>query len=102
MKKLRLSFLTGVLASLLLIFAPVYSAQANYVSDAAITSEIKTKILGEKGLDSMDIKVKTTDGVVTLRGQVAKKSQVKLAEKIAQETKGVRKVKNKISVMPKH
>ena len=71
-----------------------------YVSDSAITTELKGKFLVEKGLDSMDIKVETTRGTVTLRGQVVKESQAALAEKIARETKGVRAVKNKISVMP--
>ena len=100
--------LTGILASLLLIFAPAYSANAasttakakTYVSDSAITSALKGKFFVEKGLDSMDIKVKTTNGVVTLRGQVVKESQSTLAEAIARQTKGVHKVVNKISVMP--
>ena len=99
----------GVLASLLLLSAPVYSAYAadstaakakTYASDSAITTELKAKFLAEKGLDSMDIKVETTKGTVTLRGQVRKDSQSALAETIARDTKGVRDVKNKISVMP--
>ena len=72
----------------------------NYASDTVITTEIKGKFLVEKDLDSMDIKVNTTNGVVTLRGQVTRESQSKTAEKIAQETTGVSKVVNKISVMP--
>ena len=95
----RLVF-AGILASLLLIFAPIYAAQAAYVSDAAITAEIKAKFLVEKGLDSLDLKVETTKGIVTLRGQVLKHSQASLAERVAHATKGVRGVKNKISVMP--
>jgi len=70
------------------------------MSDSAITTALKSKFLAEKGLDSMDIKVETTKGVVILRGQVVKKSQSVLAEKIARNTDGVRKVVNKISVMP--
>jgi len=98
--------LAGLLTSLLLIFAQSYSAYAaaskakTYVSDSAITTEIKGKFLVEKGLDSLDLKVETTKGIVTLRGQVVKESQAGLAEKIAQNTKGVRGVRNKISVMP--
>jgi hyperosmotically inducible protein len=104
----RVPILAVILASLLLILAPVYSANAAsttekakaYVSDSAITTELKAKFLAEKDLDSMDIKVKTTNGIVTLRGQVVKESQSGLAEKIARAVKGVRGVKNKISVMP--
>ena len=100
--------LAGILASLLLICAPAYSAHAastatkakTYMSDSAITTELKAKFLAEKGLDSFDIKVQTTKGIVTLRGQVEKASQASLAEKIAWDVKGVHDVKNKISVMP--
>jgi hyperosmotically inducible protein len=105
----RRQFFSFFLACLLLVFAPAYSADAAssktdkakaYVSDSALTTELKAKFLAEKGLDSLDIKVATTNGVVTLRGQVAKAHQASLAEKIARSTKGVRDVKNKISVMP--
>ena len=72
----------------------------SYMDDSAITTAIKSKFLAQKGLDSLDLKVETTNGVVTLRGQVTNTSQQNLAVKIARETDGVRKVVNKISVMP--
>jgi len=99
----------GILASLFFIFAPMHSTcvaaskvtrAKYYATDAAITTAVKAKYLAEKGLDSMDIKVKTVNGVVTIRGQVMEKSQVGLAEKIARETDGVRSVVNKLSVVP--
>jgi len=106
MRKFYLTCLivAGILA---LVLAQPYSANASntakaktYASDTAITTELKAKFLAEKNLDSMDIKVKTTKGIVTLRGQVQKESQSRIAERIARETKGVRGVNNKISVMP--
>lgn len=112
MREFCLSFLivAGILASSLLFMSmQPYSACAadskvarakTYISDSAITTEVKGKFLAEKGLDSMDIKVETTKGTVTLRGQVRKEEQSDLAEKIARGTQGVRKVVNKISVMP--
>ena len=66
--------------------------------DTALTAEIKGKFLLEKDLDSFDIKVKTSHGVVILRGQVESEHQSALAERIARETKGVSRVVNKISV----
>ena len=105
----RLLIFVGLLTSLLLVSAQPYSTYAadstttkakTYASDAAITTELKGKFLAEKGLDSMDIKVETNKGVVTLRGQVAKESQSGTAERIARATKGVRKVVNKISILP--
>ena len=85
---------------------PSHAAQSKitrakkYVSDSAITTTLKAKFLAEKSLDSFDIKVKTTHGTVTLRGQVAKAHQYDLAEKIARETDGVQQVVNKISIVP--
>lgn len=113
MKRLCVFCLVLGMPALILLFAsaPASSAHAAtfkqetakagaYASDAALTAEIKAKFLVEKDLDSMDLKVETVKGVVTLRGQVLKESQAGLAEKIARATKGVRDVKNKISVMP--
>ncbi len=71
-----------------------------YLDDSAVTTAIKGKFLAQKGLDSLDLRVETTKGVVTLRGQVLRKDQMDLAVKIARETDGVRAVVNKISVMP--
>jgi len=113
MHKKQLLIFSGILS--LLLIAP-YSAHATdsvtskakayasdaktYVADAAITSEIKARVLVEKSLDTLDIRVATTNGVVTLRGQVLTKSQSMTAEKIAKGVRGVNRVENNISVMP--
>jgi len=108
MKNSKCSVLAATLtACLLFVFAPINFAQAasvvtktkTFASDTAITTEIKSKFLVEKSLDSFDIKVKTTKGIVTLRGQVESGFQSRLAEKIAREVKGVRGVNNRISVL---
>jgi hyperosmotically inducible protein len=101
----------GILASsLLLVSAQTSSASAapsgkiekaeSYASDAAITAKVKEKFFAEKDLSSLNIKVETAHGVVTLQGHVAKKAQADLAEKITRETKDVRGVENKITVAP--
>ena len=112
MKKLpvfRLIFAGLLAVGLSLAFTPLHPAHAaesaptkvkSHASGAAITTEIKARFLAEKRLKSLDLKVKTRKNVVTLRGQVQQQSQADLAVKIAQETEGVRKVVNKISVMP--
>ncbi len=99
-----------ILAGCLVMTAPLAAQAAEpegtadkvsgYVNDSGITTAIKGKFLAQKGLDSLDLNVVTKNGVVTLRGQVLKEEQRDLAVKIARETKGVRKVVNKISVMP--
>lgn len=69
-----------------------------YIDDAGITTKVKTKFLAEKGLDSLDIKVVTVDGTVTLIGEVDKAEQIALAKKAALEVKGVREVKNELTL----
>lgn len=69
-----------------------------YIDDATITAHIKSKILAQKGLDSLDISVDTDRGAVTLSGEVEIKSQISLAEKLAREVKGVHKVINNLTV----
>lgn len=69
-----------------------------YLDDASVTAAVKGKFLGEKGLDSLDISVKTTEGVVTLTGKVENSAQIGLAEQVAKEVKGVRKINNMLNV----
>ena len=47
-------------------------------------------------LKSFKISVETHQGMVLLSGFVASEDQIKLAEKIATETKGVKSVKNSL------
>lgn len=71
---------------------------ADVVEDSSITALIKGKFLSQKELESFDIHVKTTDGVVALTGTVDHKAQSALAESLAQGTKGVKKVENLLKV----
>lgn len=70
----------------------------DYLDDSSITTEIKSKFLAEKNLDSLDISVKTVDGVVILTGVVDNAAQSRIAEMISQSTKSVKMVDNKITV----
>lgn len=65
-----------------------------YFDDSVITTGVKTKILGEKGLSSLDINVKTKDGIVTLSGKVDTAEHSRLATRTADKVKGVRQVIN--------
>lgn len=79
--------------------AHTISGKANdnsYFDDAAVTAVVKGKILGQKGLDSMDISVETVQGVVTLNGTVDNESQVGLAESVTRNADGVRGVVNNL------
>ncbi len=69
-----------------------------YLDDAGVTAKVKSKFIGQKGLDSLDIKVVTVDGTVTLMGDVDNPAQIGLAESVAKDVDGVRNVNNKLVV----
>ncbi|MCC8193369.1 MAG: BON domain-containing protein [Deltaproteobacteria bacterium] len=75
-------------------------SMGEYFDDAGVTAKVKSKFIGQKGLDSLDIKVVTVDGTVTLMGDVNDASQIGLAENVAKEVEGVKAVDNKLVVKP--
>lgn len=64
------------------------------VSDSAITTKVKSALLAEKDVNSLDISVETYDGTVQLSGFVDSQWQIDQAVKIATAVKGVKKVKS--------
>ena len=70
----------------------------HYVDDSKLTALVKSHFLTVKGLDSLDIKVITENGVVTLSGDVDNRSQSALAEQSAKQVDGVKSVVNTLRV----
>ena len=68
------------------------------LSDAAITSAVKTKFLAEPGVPGTSINVDTNNHVVTLTGTVKSKAEAAKAMAIARDTKGVKRVVNHLKV----
>lgn len=64
----------------------------NAISDAWITSKVKSSFLFSSNLDGLDISVETKDGQVTLSGQVASEAEKSLAVETAENIRGVRDV----------
>lgn len=62
------------------------------VSDAWITTKVKSELATTKGVKSMDVTVRTSHGVVTLTGVLATKTDVRKAVAAAQSVKGVKDV----------
>lgn len=69
-----------------------------YISDSAMTAEVKSALIAEDGSMAMNVDVETTDGVVSLNGTVASEEEAKLAEKVAEEVDGVKDVDNRLEV----
>ena len=68
------------------------------VTDAAITTAVKTKLLADTKTPGLKIDVDTNDGIVTLSGTVPSKAAEDKAVADARDTKGVKRVVNKLKV----
>lgn len=70
-----------------------HSASAGQaMSDAWITTKVKSELATTKGVKSMDVTVKTVDGVVTLVGVLPTNLAVDKAVAAAKSVKGVKDV----------
>jgi hyperosmotically inducible protein len=77
-----------------------YSSIKESTQDAATTSRVRTALLLSKHVSPFDIKVVTTQGEVTLEGQVPSEQLKTVAGAIAQDTSSVKQVHNNLSVNP--
>lgn len=68
------------------------------ISDTTIASAIKTALVTDPRVGSMDITVHSFRGRVQLEGEVTSPSQVRAAEEIARSVAGVVDVTNNLQV----
>lgn len=69
-----------------------------YVDDAVITTKVKSALLGEPALKSLEINVETFKGVVQLSGFVSSAASENKAVEVARSIKGVKSVKDDMRV----
>jgi hyperosmotically inducible protein len=79
----------------------VASDTGEAITDAWITTKVKTQFVGEDALKGSDINVDTNDHVVTLKGTVASEAGRTRAVAIAKATKGVTRVVDDLTISPK-
>ena len=105
--KKSLSLKTTMLSLSLTVLAPgllATSASAaergvtQRVDDAAITAQVKTRLLADEQTRGININVDTAAGVVTLRGTVPTAAAKARAEEIAKAVEGVQVVANSLIV----
>lgn len=70
--------------------------KADHISDSAITANVKSALMAQAA--GMQINVETTDGVVTLSGEVATQADVSALERLARRVEGVKDVRNNLTV----
>jgi osmotically-inducible protein OsmY len=71
-----------------------------YVDDTAITTSVKSRMLENKEVDGTSISVETLNGTVMLSGFAKTANEKATAEALAWKVKGVKAVKNEITVRP--
>jgi hyperosmotically inducible protein len=74
------------------------SKTATVLTDAEITTAVKTKLLADKTVGGLKIDVDTSNGVVTLTGPVNSTAERNQALRLARGTKGVKTVENKLTL----
>ncbi|MFT3780536.1 MAG: BON domain-containing protein [Nibricoccus sp.] len=78
---------------------PVSSAPASEkVDDASITSQVKYALLKNKATSAVKTHVSTKEGVVMITGEAENDAEKSLVSKMAESIRGVRSVKNDMSV----
>ena len=73
----------------------------DYIGDSALTAKVKAALLAEKNLKSLPISVESTEGVVTLSGEVVSSAQIKQAVDVTEHVGGVTDVHNSLKVAKK-
>jgi hyperosmotically inducible protein len=74
---------------------------APLTGDPGITATVKTKMLADTTVSGLKIDVDTTDGVVSLTGDVASALEKRRAIEIARETDGVKSVTDHLKIVKK-
>ena len=75
-------------------------AIADVTADTRIAAAIKAKFATDSSVSALNIKVDSTDGLVTLSGTAKSADEVAKAVQIALDTDGVRKVVSTIQIAP--
>jgi len=77
---------------------PTKESTGEFVDDSTITTKVKAAFIHDEFVKSSDISVETFKGVVQLSGFVDNSAQKYRAGEVASGVKGVRDVKNNITV----
>jgi osmotically-inducible protein OsmY len=74
------------------------STVGEYIDDAAITAAVKARFVEAKTVDAAAVKVETLNGEVMLSGFAKNSTEKTDAERLAREVKGVKLVRNELTV----
>lgn len=90
-----------LLVSMLLALAGCAGTQESpgeFIDDAALTTRVKAAFVADKTVSALNISVESDKGVVTLGGAARNSEEMRQAERVARQVRGVRAVRNNIIV----
>ena len=70
------------------------------IDDASITTQVKYALLTHKGTSALKTKLETNDGVIVITGEARSDAEKALVTKLAQDVRGVKSVRNEMTVKP--
>lgn len=76
------------------------STVGEYIDDAHVTAAVKAKFVESKAVAASSISVETLNGTVLLSGFAKNMTEKMEAERLAYQVRGVKAVKNEITVHP--
>jgi hyperosmotically inducible protein len=68
------------------------------IDDASITAQVKITLLSHRSTSTINTKVKTKNGVVTVSGKASNAAEKSLVTKLASDVNGVKNVTNRMTV----
>lgn len=70
----------------------------NFMDDSAVTAKVKTALIDDKEINSTNLSLSTTRGVVTVDGFVSSAGQVAHVERLIRKTQGVKGLVNHLHI----
>lgn len=97
----KLKLIIGILLVMLIAGCAggsTHESTGEFLDDSVLTTKVKTSILGDSRLKSMQITVETFKGVVQLSGFVDSAAAATRAVELTRTVKGVKSVNNSLIV----
>ena len=97
----RLIVAIGIVGGLWMSGCAVISSSETpkqFMDSTIITASVKARLADTVGLEKLNLTVQTVEGNILLSGFVQYQAQKSLAEKVAENTQGVRRVINNIVI----
>ncbi len=78
--------------------AGTHESTGEYIDDVALTARVKAAFIGDRVVSSLNIRVESDKGHVHLTGVAKNSEEMRQAETVTRQVRGVRSVRNDIVV----